>query len=315
MWNERYLHIDSNHKDYSLYSKKTIGVSFLKDKHVSNMIMYFLGNGVTGRKQGQYAPFSVNVRMYFSRCYIIENDNTHGENLHVHLYTYRGTNSCLRLSYSPLSRQCGCNVLPSVYVLFPPKVAVGLRVIMCRQLIKDAVLYGASVLCLIASMTTFITYLERHTLWVFLRFHSLQIPPRRARDQGECFVHDSLHSLLLLLPRPLLVVRSSHQSELLPHLDQRVQLRSSCREFLRPSGLPVSVLGRGPVHGSLVLYSSAESRRTVDVGGAGIRFAGVFDDVRNGLAVAESYQRNRYRLDAAYRSAVFVEKVGAERGR
>ena len=39
MWNERYLHIDSSHRDYSLYSKKTIGVSFLKDKHVSNMIM------------------------------------------------------------------------------------------------------------------------------------------------------------------------------------------------------------------------------------------------------------------------------------
>ena len=36
-----------------------------------------------------------------------------------------------------------------------------------RELIKDVVLFGASVLCLIASLTTFITYLERHTLSAF----------------------------------------------------------------------------------------------------------------------------------------------------
>lgn len=39
-----------------------------------------------------------------------------------------------------------------------------------RELIKDVVLFGASVLCLIASLTTFITYLERHTLSAFPAF-------------------------------------------------------------------------------------------------------------------------------------------------
>ena len=48
----------------------------------------------------------------------------------------------------------------------------------------------------------------------------------------------------------------------------------------------------------------------MDVGGAGIGVAGVFDDVRNRLAAAESYQRNRDCLDAVDRSAFFVEEVG-----
>ena len=48
----------------------------------------------------------------------------------------------------------------------------------------------------------------------------------------------------------------------------------------------------------------------MDVGGAGIGIAGVLDDVRNRLAAAESYQRNRDCLDAADRSAIFVEEVG-----
>ena len=39
LWNDRYLHIDSNHGDYTLYSKKTILVSLLRDEHVSSFIM------------------------------------------------------------------------------------------------------------------------------------------------------------------------------------------------------------------------------------------------------------------------------------
>lgn len=137
-----------------------------------------------------------------------------------------------------------------------------------------------------------------------------QISPRRESDQREHSAHPSLHHLLLLLPGSFSVLRSSNQSELLPYFHQRVQLRSAHRQFLRSFGLPISILGRRTLYGALVLRSAAQSRWAVDVGRAGIRFASVFDDVRNRLAAAESYQRNRDCLDVVDRSAIFVEEVG-----
>ena len=133
MWNDRYLHLDSNHGDYTLYSKNTIGVSFLKDKHISDLII----------KEDGKAPFSVDVRLYYSRCYIIQNDSEKDENLHIHAYTYRVL--------------CPVNAIVMYFLAF-------MFLFKLPELIKEVVFFGASVLCLIASLTTALTYFEQQTL-------------------------------------------------------------------------------------------------------------------------------------------------------
>lgn len=63
-------------------------------------------------------------------------------------------------------------------------------------------------------------YLPGASHLVVLRiFLNSQISSRRKSDSREYFVHSSVHNLLLLLPGPLSIVRSSNQFELLPHFD------------------------------------------------------------------------------------------------
>ena len=52
----------------------------------------------------------------------------------------------------------------------------------------------------------------------------------------------------------------------------------------------------------------------MDVACAGIRFARLFDDVRNRFVVTESHQWHRDCFDDSYRPAGFVEEVGEKGG-
>ena len=45
---------------------------------------------IISSKEDGKAPYSIDVRMFFSRCYIIQNDNQQGMDLKIHTYTYRG---------------------------------------------------------------------------------------------------------------------------------------------------------------------------------------------------------------------------------
>lgn len=93
MWNDRYLHIDSNHGDYSLYSKKTFVVSLLSDEHVSDFIVWESPPFIPFRRESNRAPYSMDVRMYYATCYVIANAEKHEDNLHIHAYTYRRISS------------------------------------------------------------------------------------------------------------------------------------------------------------------------------------------------------------------------------
>ena len=88
LWNNRYLHIDSIDNEFELFSKRTFFFGMLRNKNVADKIQYGLIFYVMFRKKSGINPFSLDIRMYFSHCYIVENTST-STPIQFSLYTYR----------------------------------------------------------------------------------------------------------------------------------------------------------------------------------------------------------------------------------
>lgn len=85
------MHIDASSKLFELYSKKTVIVEYLNNKNVGDKIQFRSLFAVTRSIGGKKNAYSVDVRMYFSQCYLVDNTNRDGTVLHVTAYTYRRT--------------------------------------------------------------------------------------------------------------------------------------------------------------------------------------------------------------------------------
>ena len=165
MWNDRYLHIDSNHGDYSLYSKKTFVVSLLSDEHVSDFIMFKSLFSVMNRRESNRAPYSMDVRMYYARCYVIANAEKHQDNLHIHAYTYRRRHHCIRfiIGFCPVTVFV-MTILAFTLLCYPSYAFLFL--LTARVFLQEAVFYGSSIIIFIASLASIITYVDMKSLFV-----------------------------------------------------------------------------------------------------------------------------------------------------
>ena len=76
---------------FELYSKKTVIVEYLSNKNVGDKIQFRLFFAVIYSIGGKKNAYSVDVRMYFSQCYLVDNTNKDGTVLHVTTYTFRRT--------------------------------------------------------------------------------------------------------------------------------------------------------------------------------------------------------------------------------
>ena len=92
LWNNRYLHIESNSKEFNLFSKKTFFVDVVNDKQVSNVILFAFAPALICSQDDQTGKYIVNIRMYFSRCYLIENSSKTNATLSITASTYRCIN-------------------------------------------------------------------------------------------------------------------------------------------------------------------------------------------------------------------------------
>ena len=89
LWNNRYLHIESDSKEFNVFSKKTFFVDGVNDKQVSNLILFVCALVFTCSQDKETGNYIVNIRMYFSRCYLIENTSEGNTTLSVTASTYR----------------------------------------------------------------------------------------------------------------------------------------------------------------------------------------------------------------------------------
>ena len=182
MWNNRYLHIDSNEKSFNLYSKRTIFFEILNDKHVADLVKYVLFKTITNRLSNKKNPYSADIRMYFSHCYIIENSST-DKTLQMSAYTTRRI-----LSYSSSLDFCLWNATIMLVILgfgiFYPGFVFPFF-LTHSKFIKEVLFFGVSIVAFFISFASGITYLPQFTLYLHSLLFTSSLP-------GQKVIHESL---------------------------------------------------------------------------------------------------------------------------
>lgn len=69
-------------------------VEYINNKNVGDKIQFSFASRLTNSIGGKQHSYSVDVRMYFSQCYLVENTNKDDTVLHVTAYTFRRTGYC-----------------------------------------------------------------------------------------------------------------------------------------------------------------------------------------------------------------------------
>ena len=107
----------------------------------------------------------MDVRMYYARCYVIANAEKHQDNLHIHAYTYRRSH----LSVLFIIGFCPVNVIVMTVLAFTllcyPSLVFMLR-LTASVFLQEAVFYGSSIIILIASLASILTYVDMKSLFV-----------------------------------------------------------------------------------------------------------------------------------------------------
>ena len=141
------------------------------------------------RLENKKNPYSADIRMYFSHCYIIENSSP-DKTLQMTAYTTRRI-----FSISFLVDFCLWNatimLLILGFVIFFPRFE-SLFFIMLSDFLKEVLFFGVSIVAFFISFASGITYLPQLTLYLLRTLLNSSFP-------GQKVIHESLLYALLCI--------------------------------------------------------------------------------------------------------------------